>query len=173
MTDRLASLPPINTGVSRVANAALQIKTIVFSIGTLKLALRIEAVYKVLKQTPIHGTEFNSGPNGDRSSFGIAHVGDREVTVLDLQQLLRTQRRDETVLSDRYLIIAQTKAGKLCGIPVETVPTLMEVPLSTVRVLPSSYQRAANLDVVSHVAVIPQEEGSLTLFFVDVEQLPA
>jgi purine-binding chemotaxis protein CheW len=47
----------------------------------------------------------------------------------------------------------------------------MEVPLSTIRVLPESYRRADTLEVASHVAVIPQEAGSLSVFLLDVDQL--
>ncbi|MBD1995049.1 chemotaxis protein CheW [Leptolyngbya sp. FACHB-541] len=174
MNDSLFSLPSASTDIPRNIKVASQIRTIAFSIGSLKLALRIEAVYKVLKQTPIYGTECNPSSNGDRNSIGIAHVGDREVTVLDLQQrLFHRDRRSETSLDNRYLVIAQTEAGKLCGIPVEAVPTLMEVPLSTIRPLPDSYRHAANLEIVSHVAVLPQAESSLTLFLLDANQLPA
>ena len=56
------------------------VKMIVFTVGTFNLALPIEIVYKVLNQIPVYG----SGLNG----VGIAHVGDLEVTVIDLHRQL-------------------------------------------------------------------------------------
>ncbi|MEB3336171.1 MAG: chemotaxis protein CheW [Leptolyngbyaceae bacterium] len=139
------------------------IQVIVFGIGQLNLALRVESIYKVLKQTQVHSSGL-----GD---IGIAHIGDREVTVLDLQrQLFQTSSLDTQAMSC-YLIVATKASGELVGIPVDLVPTLLEVPIALVRVLPASYRQADTLGIASHVAVIPQESGSLTLFLVDIEQL--
>lgn len=141
------------------------VKVIVFAVGQLNLALRVETIYKVLKQTQVHSSGLHS--------VGIAHVGDREVMVLDLQrQLFRTSSLDANATS-RYLVIASKATGELYGIPVEQVPTLLEIPLSTVRSLPDAYRQSDTLGIASHVAVIPQEQGSLTIFLIDVEQLQA
>lgn len=146
-------------------DAVASLKVLVFSIGNLKLALRIENVYKVLNQTPVYGT----GLNG----VGIAHVGDREVTVVDLHRRLFQSSITNEASKAGYLIIAQNTPGELYGIPVAVVPALMEIPLSSIRVLPESYRHANILGFASHVAVIPQVEASLTIFLLDIEQLLA
>ncbi len=100
-------------------------------------------------------------------------MGDREVTVLDIhRRLFKTSRTNENV-QPGYLVVIQNTQGELYGIPVEIVPALMDVPLSTVRVLPESFRHADTLGIASHVAVIPQSEAPLTLFLLDIDTLTA
>ena len=138
------------------------LKVVVFSIGNLKLALRIETAYKVLNQTPVYGI--------GSSGVGIANVGDRDVTVVDLhRQLFRSSNVSEGV-NKGYLLIIQNKAGELYGIPVAGVPALMELPLANIRVLPQSYRHADVFGFATHVCHIPQAEA-LTIFLLDVDQM--
>ena len=146
-------------------DAVASLKVLVFAIDNLKLALRIENVYKVLNQTPVYGSGFNG--------VGIAHVGDREVTVVDLHRRLFQSSITNEASKAGYLIIAQNTQGELYGIPVAVVPALMEIPLSSIRVLPESYRHANILGFASHVAVIPKVEAPLTIFLLDVDQLLA
>lgn len=146
-------------------NAVASLKVLVFSIGNLKLAWRIENLYKVVNQTTVYG----SGLNG----VGIAYVGDREVTVVDLHRRLFQSTITNEASKAGYLIIAQNTQEQLYGIPVAVVPALMEVPLSSIRVLPESYRHADILGFASHVAVIAQVEAPLTIFLLDVEQVLA
>lgn len=139
------------------------LKVVVFSIGNLKLALRIETAYKVLNQTPVYGI--------GSSGVGIANVGDRDVTVVDLhQQLFRSSNIDEGV-NKGYLLIIQNKKGELYGIPVAGVPAVMEIPLTDIRVLPHSYRHADVFGFATHVCHIPQAEVPLTIFLLDVDQM--
>jgi chemotaxis signal transduction protein len=143
------------------SHASSFLKALVFSIGTLHLALRVELVYKVLNAAPIYG----SGING----VGITHMGDREVTVLDLQQRLFQSNRTTETTPGNFLVVVQNSAGDFYGFPVEIVPVLMDIPLTSIRVLPESFRHADSLGIASHVAVISQEETPLTLFLLDVD----
>jgi purine-binding chemotaxis protein CheW len=141
---------------SNTRNAVASLKLVVFEMGNLNLALRIETVYKVLNHVPVYGT----GINGVR----IAHVGDRSVTVVELHRRFFAPKGS-------YLILVQNSFGELYGIPVVSVPVLREVPLSSIQVLPESYLHADLLGIATHVCHIPQAEESLTIFLLDVEQL--
>ncbi len=159
---------PINfqAGDTKLPNARQvtpSLKLIVFGMGSLNLALRIESVYKVVNHTPIYGTGLKP--------VGVAHVGDGEVTVVDLyRQFFKTSPSKESEPGG-YLVIVKNTTGELYGIPVPHTPLLLEVPLSQIRVLPESYRRADTLGVASHVAVIPQEVAPLTIFLLDVDLL--
>lgn len=139
------------------------IKLIVFTIGNLKFSLPIERVYKILNSTSIYG----SGTN----QVGIAHISDREITVIDLHRRFFKASSVNESESNGYLVILQNTTGELYGIPVAEAPILMDVPLSTIRVLPESYRQADTLEIARHVAVIPQGEGALTVFLLDVDLL--
>lgn len=137
------------------------LKLIVFEMGSLNLALPIDSVYKILNYSPIYGTGMNP--------VGVTHVGEFEVTVVDLYQ--RFFKSNSTREMGNYLVLVQNTMGELYGIPIAETPVLMEVSLSQVRLLPESYRRADTLDVASHVAVIPQETTPLTVFVLDVDIL--
>lgn len=139
------------------------LKLLVFSMGNLNLALPIKSVYKVLKHTPVYGSGVQP--------VGVTHLGDSEVTVVDLHRRFFKSSLTSVPPSSRYLVIVQNTTGELYGIPVVDTPSLIEVPSSQIRVLPESYRRADTLDVASHVAVIPQETIPLTVFLLDVDLL--
>lgn len=139
------------------------LKLIVFGIGNLNFAVRIEFVHKVLNHTPIYGSGIKQ--------VGVTHVEDYEVTVVDLYQRFFNSSQTDEYCTGGYLAIVQNTKGELYGIPVAQTPVLMEVPLSTLCVLPESYRRADTLEVASHVAVIPQEGAPLTVFLLDVDLL--
>lgn len=140
---------------SRTRDAVASLKVVVFEMGDLKLALRIETVYKVLNQVA-----YGSGLNGAR----IARVGDRDVTVVELHRRFFAPRGN-------YLTIVQNSIGELYGIPVMAVPVLMTIPLSSIQVLSESYRHTDLLEIATHVCHIPQAETTATIFLLDVEQL--
>jgi chemotaxis signal transduction protein len=138
------------------------VELIVFSIGTLNLALPIKSVYKVSNHTTISGSGVGL--------VGVTRVDDQEVTVIDLYKRFFKSNPGE-YSTGGYLVLVQNMTGELYGIPVAETPILMEVSLSLVRVLPQSYRDGDTLDLASHVAVIPQDATSLTIFLLDVAQL--
>ncbi|NEP62227.1 MAG: chemotaxis protein CheW [Symploca sp. SIO2G7] len=139
------------------------LKLLVFGMGNLNLALPIKSVHKILKYTPVYGSGVQP--------VGVTHLGDSEVTVVDLHRRFFKSSQTDVFNSSRYLVIVRNTTGELYGIPVADTPLLMEVPSSQIRILPESYRRADTLDVASHVAVIPQETTPLTVFLLDVDLL--
>jgi chemotaxis signal transduction protein len=163
MTNQLTHLESNNSELSKASQVASLLKLIVFDMGSLKLALRIESVYKIVNYTATYGTGFGA--------VGVAHLGESEITVVNLhRRFFKSSQSDESHQSS-YLVVVQHPTGELYGIPVSQTPTLLEVPVSLIRVLPESYRRADTLDVARHVAVIPQEEEPLTIFLLDVDRL--
>jgi purine-binding chemotaxis protein CheW len=140
---------------SHSQNAVKSQKLVVFGMGNVNLALPSDAVFKVTNQMPVYGSGFNG--------VGVAHFGDRQITIIELHRRFFTAK-------GKYLIIAENKIGELYGIPVAAVPTLMDVPLSKIQVLPDSY-RHADLAIATHVCHIPQAETPLTIFLLDIDQL--
>jgi len=143
--------------------AVTTVKVVIFEIGSINMALHITNVYKVLNQTSIYG----KGLNG----VGIAHVGDREVTVVDLHRRLFQSSIINDASKNGYLMIVKNSQSELYGIPVPAVPTLMEVPISNIRVLPESYRHADTFGFATHVAVISDLEPPMTIFLLDIEHL--
>jgi purine-binding chemotaxis protein CheW len=61
--------------------------------------------------------------------------------------------------------------GETFGISIGQAPTLQDVAVSQIRTLPESYRQADTLEVASHVTVIPQQEGTLTVFILDPDRV--
>lgn len=151
------------------------VKLLVFSIGKLTLALPVNKVKKVTKYTPIHGSGM--------SYINLTHIGRQEVTVVDLHQKLFNISHDELISDGGYFILTKPKQisseeaispfmEESLGIRVAQSPSLIEVDLSDIRALPSSYRYADTLEIASHVAVIFQEDGTTqTIFILDLEHL--
>jgi len=163
MNNSLSNLPSNTPEFSKERQVTSLLKLIVFSMGNLNLALPIESVYKVVNHTPV----YSSGV----LPVGVTHLGEGEITVVDLYQRFFHDRINNDYSQSSYLVIVQNTTGELYGIPVTETPVLMEVPSSLIRVLPESYRRADTLDVASHVAMIPQEVVTLTVFLLDVNLL--
>lgn len=163
MNNQLIPFNSSESALARNRQTNSLLKIVVFNMGSLSLALRIDSVYKVVN----HSSTYGSGIG----AVGVTHLGNSEITVVDLHQRFFRASQMNSANSTSYLIVVQNTTNELYGIPVDDTPALMEVPLSMIRILPESYRRADTLDVASHVAVIPQNGASLTVFLLDVDRL--
>ena len=154
--------PPVPQSSKPQRNQS-SLKLITFGIGNLTLALPIDAVFKVVNCEPVYSSGLNH--------MGVTHIGDREITIVDLQhKLFKTASANESTATG-YLAIGQNHQGEFFGIPTPEPPLLMEVPLEAVRLLPPAYRRADTLGIADRVAVIPQASTPQTIFLLDVDCL--
>ncbi|MGL5939358.1 MAG: chemotaxis protein CheW [Waterburya sp.] len=146
------------------ANKNSVIKLLVFEIGKLTLALPILQVQKVIKNQPIHGSGL--------SHVNLTHLEDQEVAIVDLHQKLFKISQSQISSTTGYFIISKNITGEPLGIRVTNAPTLIDVPIAKIRLIPDSYRRADTLAIASHVAVIPQKnDTALTIFILDLKRL--
>lgn len=138
------------------------LKFLLFKVGKLNLALSINEVQKVIQYTPVYGSGL--------SFFGVAHLGEQEITVVDLHKRLFNESQAIQSGTKGYLILAKNKEGESFCIWIGEAPTLIDVPINQIRELPESYRRADTLKIASHVTVL-QDKESLTVFILDVDHL--
>ena len=136
-------------------------KFIVFMIADYLLALPMSAVLKVVNSP--HGS------NGNLRAAGLVQIGHHTIMLLDLQQKFTTSYAPQVTRNSPFLVITQVQ-GELCGIPVDEPPNLVELPRDSIRALPKSYNQVGLMDMVSHVAVLSQEEKTFTIFIVDINR---
>jgi chemotaxis signal transduction protein len=127
------------------------IKLVIFPLGTLLLAAPMNRISRV-----IHCPQIYSSGLG---SVGVATVGDRELTIVDLHQELFHSPSPRGADQPGYLVLTPTPSGELMGIPTPETPLLLEIPTKLVRLLPDSYRQADTLWVASHMARMPLAEG--------------
>lgn len=138
-------------------------KFLVFSIGKLNLALSVPIVEKVLNYTTIH----SSGT----TASGIIHLENRSIMVIDLYKRLFNVKQANISQAKQFLILAKNTANESFGILISESPTLFDVSLAQVRVLPDSYRQNDTLNIASHVMMIPYKDDSLTVFLLDCDRL--
>jgi chemotaxis signal transduction protein len=146
------------------------IKVIVFPIANYLFALPMTAILKVSHCPPLVGENL--------SEIGLVHLENRTITLLNLHQKLTAARQSlagkkfkkvpET--SGQFLILTQASRGEVCGIPIDKLPDMMDLPLGTIELLPESYQQTNLLGLANYVAVLQSEEKKLAIFLLDLEQ---
>ncbi|ACK67313.1 CheW protein [Rippkaea orientalis PCC 8801] len=136
---------------------------LLFSVGKLNLALPIESVQKISRYTDLQGS--------GTTSVGLLHIDNQEITAIDLHKRLFKVSQALASQAKPFIILARNSLKESFAIVVEKTPTLMDIPLSKIRVLPDSYRQADTLDMASHVTMIQQEDQTLTVFIVDCDRL--
>lgn len=138
------------------------IKLLVFEIGKLTLAIPILQIQKIVRQSEVHGSGL--------SHINLTHLADQEVAIVDLHQKLFGVSHTQAE-NTGYFIISKNIAGEPLGILVSKSPTLIDVSTDQVRLIPNSYRRADTLEIASHVAIIPQNDATTTIFILDLSRL--
>lgn len=150
-----------NQDKKRQKNSIL--KLVVFPVGQLNVAFAINYVQKVIKYTQIYSSGL--------TDIGIIHLDDQEITVIDLYQRLYKKPFIPVENQEGFLVVAKNTTGESFAIVSLETPSLIDVDLANMRILPESYRQADTLKIASHVTVIPQKDQALTVFLLDVDRL--
>jgi hypothetical protein len=129
-------------------------------------ALPVESIIRVAP-TPQELGNFNQG-------IAMVNIGQEMVTVIDLCYRVMPDR--PTTKDDRkFLIFFQTTIGEDCAIAVTNFPLLLDMPITSVRPIPTAYRQANNLSFASHMAIIDQQVGTapLQIFLIGMNYLIA
>ena len=62
--------------------------------------------------------------------------------------------------------IVVLRGWNLTGIPIDTTPTLIDVPLDRIRILPTGFRTNSPLGIASHIAMISSSNQELTIFII-------
>jgi len=138
-------------------------KFLFFPVGTLNCALSVDVVQKVYQNTKIYSSGLNE--------LGLAHFGDFDVPVIDLHRRIFHTTVASGAGVKSYVILTVNSAGERFGVLVPHSPSLIDIPLSSIRVLPDSYRRRDSLDIASHVALLSDQESQITVFILEADSL--
>jgi purine-binding chemotaxis protein CheW len=145
------------------ATTTKQVKLVTFGVGNLNAALHIDVVQRVINYSTIYSSGLNH--------FGIINLGDQEITVIDLHKRLFNTSQPVNPSKPGYLVLVKNSVNEIFGIVVSEAPSLLDVSLDNIRVLPPSYRQADTLSIASHVTVIHQEQGELAIFILVPDEL--
>ena len=137
-----------------------KLKFLIFTMGNLNLAIGIDSVIRIIPLPKIHRS-------GDKL-LGIAMYEDQEVLVIDLYKRIYNQ---ETNITKGFLVIFAGN-NSLCGITINTLPNVEDVPLLSLRMLTSEYRDRDTLGIATHIMQIPIKKSEpQTVFLLDYELL--
>ncbi|NEP32435.1 MULTISPECIES: hypothetical protein [Moorena] len=158
-----------------------KIRVIVFKIAKYWLALPMTVVLNV--------RDFPSNIRESSRDNRLIHLDNRTLTLLPLKPILVKPTKAKLPISQglgetaavtkspidlsnvgEFLIIVKTPGGDACAIPVERLPTMIDLPLSTIRKLPDYYSETYLLGMANYVAVWQYEAEKLTIFLLDLER---
>lgn len=134
-------------------------KIILFPLANYWLALPVAAVLKVVNFPPEFRTALNQ--------LGLVRVGDRVIRLLDLHSAFNVVAENP----EPFLILVQLAPDRVGGIPVSQPPTLLDLSLATVQLLPPSKLEAGPLRIVKYIAIVTSEDSPLEILLLDLEQL--
>ncbi len=137
-------------------------KFIVFKITDYLLALPISDVLKIVNCSPAIGKGLRK--------MGVVQLGRHMIKVLDLDRHFNSGDVPQFPDNKPFLVIARGPQGELCGIAVDQPPNLVELPLELMRSLPKSDGQFPGLEMVTHAAVVSQQDVTTTIFLLDVKR---
>jgi chemotaxis signal transduction protein len=139
MLDNLTNLlPPI------VPLKSTTIELVVFEIASISFGIPMTKINRVISNV----------------FLGEDYTLTQDVEIMDLHQ-----RLTGIEISDFNAIAIYTGADRqLYGIPIETVPILMTIPLDRIRTIPQAIRTKNPLGIASHIAMISNSELELTIF---------
>ncbi|MGK7932000.1 MAG: chemotaxis protein CheW [Microcystaceae cyanobacterium] len=139
------------------------LKILIFQVGKLHVALSVDFVKKIIKGAEIHGS--------GTTEMGITQIDDQNITVIDLHRRLFKRSQSLEEMTHPFLILAKNTIDEVFGILVGDTPTLSDIPLSLVRVLPDSFRRGDTLEIATHVTKLEENGQQITVFILDVDKL--
>ena len=135
---------------------------IVFKIADYLLGLPISDVLKVVS--------CSLTDNKNLRTMGIIQLGRYMVKVLDFHQALSSGNLTKLPGEQSFLVITRDGEGELCGILVDEPPNLVELPQENLSVIPQSHRQSSLFGMVSHAAVVSEQEGTITILLLDMKR---
>jgi hypothetical protein len=120
------------------------IELIVFNLGEVSFGIPMTKIDRVVNKT-----------NLDRD-FNLS----AGVEILDLHDRLF----GSSIVNATAMVIF--RGDRLTGIPIDTTPTLISVPLDRIRILPDEFRTSSPLGIASHIAMISDFGIDSTIFII-------
>jgi chemotaxis signal transduction protein len=129
-------------------------KLIAFTLGKESYAFPLHHVQRILDEFQAHG---DTG-----KGVSLTRVDGETLTIWDLQCLFTQAVRK---LAPKFLMICQAQGDQSIGIPLEQLPSVIEVTQSQMQPLPTLYQSLDLPKAVTGVVCLAQDRE---LFFLDL-----
>ncbi|MCY7367676.1 MAG: chemotaxis protein CheW [Chamaesiphon sp.] len=121
------------------------IKLIVFNLGEVSFGIPMTKIDRVVNKTNLdRDLKINAG-----------------IEILDLHHRLF----GTSIVNPTAMVIVT--GDRLAGIPIDTTPTLISIPLDQIRILPPEFRTNNPLGIASHIAMTSIGNSELTIFILE------
>lgn len=127
-----------------------------------RFALPLEAIVKIIR-CPAQLGVFRRG-------ISILEIEQQTVTVVDLCYRLQPDRPTDPA-DRRFLMLVQTHSGDLCGIPVATFPSLIDLPVTMVQPIPPVYRKVHDIRFASHMVNMTKADQTERILLIGMNHL--
>jgi chemotaxis signal transduction protein len=134
----------LNKQTENIDLVQAMLELVVFEIGEVSFGIPMHKIERVINDL----------------FLGEDYTLTQDVQILDLHHLLFG-----TAISDpNAMAIFSGDRQQLYGIPIDTIPTIISVPLDRIRTLPSDFRTTNPLGIASHIAIVSTPPPVLTIF---------
>jgi chemotaxis protein histidine kinase CheA len=143
-------------------------KAAVFKVADYWLALPATAICKVIPSTALSQEEIAKGE--------LIYWENCPLLWLDLHSLLARSATNPAVAKSstthqyRYVAVAWSQTGNRCAIPVDALPTLVDIPLADVQILPPHFRQSIG-SLAKHTIALLHKGSVLTILLLDLQQV--
>ncbi|AFZ42703.1 CheW domain protein [Halothece sp. PCC 7418] len=140
------------------------LRVIVFPLGDYFFALPINAVLQVIESPPELTQHFEG--------FGLVMLEKQSITLLNLHRHLRYKTEADPQQTADFLILTQSRQGEFCGIPIYSLPNMMELPYDEIQPLPTVYRQTNLYGIARFVTFVKFEEQEKKegIYLLDVDE---
>jgi chemotaxis signal transduction protein len=134
----------LNKQAENIDLVQVTLELVVFKIGEVSFGIPMNKIERVINDL----------------FLGEDYTLTQDVQILDLHQLLF----GIAISHPNAMAIFSGDLQQLYGIPIDTIPTIISVPLDRIRMLPSEFRTSNPLGIASHIAMISTPPPALTIF---------
>jgi chemotaxis signal transduction protein len=135
---------PLNLWPEQKRQVVPTIELVMFEVAQLNFGIPMTKVNRVISNVFI-GEDFSLT---------------QDVKILDLHHRLSGIE----ISNPNAIAIFTGTDRQLYGIPIETAPTLISIPLDRIRTIPNDVRQSNPLGIANHIAMISTENTELTIF---------
>ncbi|PSO50451.1 MAG: hypothetical protein BRC33_03175 [Cyanobacteria bacterium SW_9_44_58] len=160
----LSSNPLFRSSDQQKQSQKEPLRVIVFEVGDYWFALPINAILQVTTSPPELSRHL--------AGLGLVMLENQSIMLLNLHEKLSSQQDSKPDIQGEFLILTQTRQEELCGIPIDVLPNMMELPIDEIQPLPKAY-RQTNLYGVARFVAFIQFEGKTSkeaIYLLDVDK---
>jgi hypothetical protein len=140
------------------------LKAIVFNQSSHTFALPLIAAVKVINFPPDLSQQMDD--------LGLIYLGQAAIKIVNPATPEAISLLPAKPANGQFLVILQARPGTLYGIPVDTPPDVIDLPVTSFRTVPDAHHQGSLFHWVRYVSIPPEAEAaSARIYLLDMQRV--